>query len=109
MLITQTGANYFDGASKLALASKSVPLKKHDREIGQGGHQGRRGEPAGDLDYRSTAWHRSGGYGGRGAHFTLDKIDQRLEMPCNCNKKQLGRNKKACPKASIKPHPNCYK
>ncbi|WP_346195520.1 hypothetical protein [Chromobacterium piscinae] len=68
-LVAQAGANYFDGASKLALASKSVLLKnmteKFAAEDIKGGVEDALGiRRAGDLDYRSTGRHRRGG--GRG-------------------------------------------
>ncbi|OHX15975.1 hypothetical protein BI343_17550 [Chromobacterium amazonense] len=84
-LVAQAGANYFDGASKLALASKSVLLKnmteKFAAEDVKGGIEDALGILITDLLVGTAAAvaAAAGAMEGEAAHFALDKIDQSLE------------------------------
>ncbi|POZ63853.1 hypothetical protein C2I19_01330 [Chromobacterium alticapitis] len=83
-LVAQAGANYFDGASKLALASKSVLLKnmteKFAKEDIKGGVEDALGILITDLLVGTAAAvaAAAGAMEGEAAHFALDKIDQSL-------------------------------
>ncbi|POA97688.1 hypothetical protein C2134_16675 [Chromobacterium sinusclupearum] len=83
-LVAQAGANYFDGASKLALASKSVLLKnmteKFAAEDVKGGIEDALGILITDLLVGTAAAvaAASGAMEGEAAHFALEKIDQSL-------------------------------
>ncbi|WP_239690810.1 hypothetical protein [Chromobacterium sphagni] len=83
-LVAQAGANYFDGASKLALASKSVLLKnmteKFAKEDVKGGVEDALGILITDLLVGTAAAvaAAAGAIEGEAAHFALDKIDQSL-------------------------------
>ncbi|MCD5328798.1 hypothetical protein ACFFU8_16240 [Chromobacterium piscinae] len=83
-LVAQAGANYFDGASKLALASKSVLLKnmteKFAAEDIKGGVEDALGILITDLLVGTAAAvaAAAGAMEGEAAHIALDKIDQSL-------------------------------
>jgi len=83
-LVAQAGANYFDSASKLALASKSVLLKnmteKFAAEDVKGGVEDALGILITDLLVGTAAAvaAAAGAMEGEAAHFALDKIDQSL-------------------------------
>ncbi|WP_434632577.1 hypothetical protein [Chromobacterium sp. CV08] len=83
-LVAQAAANYFDGASKLAMASKSVLLKdmteKFAKEDLKGAAEDALGVLITDLLVGTAAAvaAAAGAIEGEAAHFALDKIDQSL-------------------------------
>ncbi|MGC0151385.1 hypothetical protein ACPRNU_02855 [Chromobacterium vaccinii] len=83
-LVAQAAANYFDGASKLAMASKSVLLKdmteKFAKEDLKGAAEDALGILITDLLVGTAAAvaAAAGAIEGEAAHFALDKIDQSL-------------------------------
>ncbi|MEA3120775.1 MAG: hypothetical protein QOH33_316, partial [Paraburkholderia sp.] len=84
-LVAQAAANYFDGASKLALASKSVLLKdmteKLVKEDIKGAAEDALGVLVTDLLVGTAAAKAAaaGAIEGEATHFALDKIDQSIE------------------------------
>ncbi|MGQ5522743.1 hypothetical protein ACUHMQ_05710 [Chitinimonas sp. PSY-7] len=84
-LVAQSAANYFDGASKLALASKSVLLKdmtaKFAKEDLKGAAEDALGVLITDLLMGTAAAvaAAAGAIEAESAHFALDKIDQSIE------------------------------
>ncbi|GLU31199.1 hypothetical protein WKR88_15780 [Trinickia caryophylli] len=83
-LVAQSAANYFDGASKLALASKSVLLKNMTEKLVQQDIKGAAEDALGVLitdllvGTAAAVAAAAGAIEGEAAHFALDKIDQSL-------------------------------
>ena len=84
-LVAQSAANYFDGASKLALASKSVLLKNMTEKFAAEDIKGAAEDALGILitdllvGTAAAVAAAAGAIEGEGASFALDKIDQSLE------------------------------
>jgi hypothetical protein len=83
-LVAQAAANYFDGASKLALASKSVLLKDMTEKLVKEDIKGAAEDALGALitdllvGTAAAVAAAAGAIEGEAAHFALDKIDQSL-------------------------------
>lgn len=83
-LVAQAGANYFDGASKLALASKSVLLKNMTEKFAKEDLKGAAEDALGILitdllvGTAAAVAAAAGAMEGEAAHIALDKIDQSL-------------------------------
>ncbi|WP_199153373.1 hypothetical protein [Chromobacterium sp. ASV23] len=79
MMITQAGANYFDGASKSVLLKNMT--EKFAKEDIKGGVEDALGILITDLLVGTAAavTVASGAMEGEAAHFALEKIDQSLE------------------------------
>ncbi|WP_322042426.1 hypothetical protein [Paraburkholderia sp. J67] len=83
-LVAQSAANYFDGASKLALASKSVLLKNMTEKLLQEDIKGAAEDALGVLitdllvGTAAAVAAAAGAIEGEAAHFALDKIDQSI-------------------------------
>ncbi|OQS11279.1 hypothetical protein B0T37_07485 [Chromobacterium violaceum] len=83
-LVAQAGANYFDSASKLALASKSVLLKDMTEKFAKQDLKGAAEDALGVLitdllvGTAAAVAAAAGAMEGEAAHFALDKIDQSL-------------------------------
>ncbi|TKC86021.1 hypothetical protein FAZ69_22215 [Trinickia terrae] len=83
-LVAQSAANYFDGASKLALASKSVLLKNMTEKLVKEDIKGAAEDALGVLitdllvGTAAAVAAAAGAIEGEAAHFALDKIDQSL-------------------------------
>ncbi len=84
-LVAQAGANYFDGASKLALASKSILLKDMTEKFAKENLKGAAEDALGilitDLLVGTAAAiaAAAGAIEGEAAHLALDKIDKSLD------------------------------
>ncbi|MCD4485123.1 hypothetical protein LQR31_11610 [Chromobacterium vaccinii] len=83
-LVAQAGANYFDGASKLALASKSVLLKNMTEKFAAEDLKGAAEDALGILitdllvGTAAAAAAAAGAIEAEAAHFALDRIDESL-------------------------------
>ncbi|MEO9385907.1 hypothetical protein [Chromobacterium phragmitis] len=83
-LVAQAAANYFDGASKLAMASKSVLLKDMTEKFAKQDLKGAAEDALGVLitdllvGTAAAVAAAAGAIEGEAAHFALDKIDQSL-------------------------------
>jgi hypothetical protein len=83
-LVAQAGATYFDGASKLALASKSVLLKNMTEKFAKEDLKGAAEDALGILitdllvGTAAAVAAAAGAIEGEAAHLALDKIDQSL-------------------------------
>ncbi|WP_321782288.1 hypothetical protein [Paraburkholderia sp. J94] len=83
-LVAQSAANYFDGASKLALASKSVLLKNMTEKLLQEDIKGAAEDALGVLitdllvGTAAAVAAAAGAIEGESAHFALEKIDQSI-------------------------------
>jgi hypothetical protein len=83
-LVAQSAANYFDGASKLALASKSVLLKNMTEKLVKEDLKGAAEDALGVLitdllvGTAAAVAAAAGAIEGEAAHFALDKIDQSI-------------------------------
>jgi hypothetical protein len=83
-LVAQSAANYFDGASKLALASKGVLLKNMTEKLVAEDIKGAAEDALGVLitdllvGTAAAVAAAAGAIEGEAAHFALDKIDQSL-------------------------------
>lgn len=83
-LVAQSGAGYFDSASKLAIASKSVLMKNMTEKLAQENIKGAAEDALGILitdllvGTAAAVAAAAGAVEGEAAHFALDKIDQSL-------------------------------